>query len=269
MTAWHVDSDLARRYANGMADLVLAASVEAHVIACPACRETIAATVPAQRLTGIWDAVNAELDAPRRSRVERAMTRLGLRSGLARLTQAAGSAWQTRRPLTKLVPIGMALLLAVVTLSSTTRSAPIANHAEARPGASHGPAGSPGHPLGAGNLIGVTSEPGGAMTVAGKSLGIFILTAEMAKRLGIQTAAVRPERAAGRQRTIIPVAAVVGTGSDTWVYTNPEPSVFVRQKVTVDHVEGDFAVLTDGPPVGTMVATTGAATLYENELRYG
>jgi PadR family transcriptional regulator, regulatory protein PadR len=64
MTAWHVDDDLARRYALGLADLALAASLESHVITCRSCRERLAPNVAAERLTRIWDAVTARLDHP-------------------------------------------------------------------------------------------------------------------------------------------------------------------------------------------------------------
>ena len=69
------------------------------------------------------------------------------------------------------------------------------------------------------------------------------------------------------QRSIIPHASVIyDLNGDTWTYTNPEPLVFVRRQVIVDYIDGDQAVLLDGPPAGTAVVTVGAAELFGVEL---
>lgn len=70
----------------------------------------------------------------------------------------------------------------------------------------------------------------------------------------------------GTQRKIVPYAAVIyDVKGGTWVYTNPEPLVFVRQPVSVDYIEDDLAVLSEGPPAGTAVVTVGGALLYGAE----
>jgi hypothetical protein len=51
-----------------------------------------------------------------------------------------------------------------------------------------------------------------------------------------------------------------------WIYVNTKPLVFERQRVGVERVVGDLAVLSDGPPVGTPVVTVGAALLYGTEI---
>lgn len=51
-----------------------------------------------------------------------------------------------------------------------------------------------------------------------------------------------------------------------WVYVNTQPLTFERQRITVERVVGDMAVLSDGPPLGTPVVTTGAALLYGVEI---
>lgn len=67
-------------------------------------------------------------------------------------------------------------------------------------------------------------------------------------------------------RKIIPYAAVLyGVHGETWVYTNPEPLVFIRTAITVDYIEGDLAILLEGPEVGTPVVTVGAAELFGTE----
>jgi hypothetical protein len=53
---------------------------------------------------------------------------------------------------------------------------------------------------------------------------------------------------------------------DTWTFTNPEPLVFVRQRISVTYIDGNRAVLADGPAPGTPVVTVGAAELYGAEL---
>ena len=71
-------------------------------------------------------------------------------------------------------------------------------------------------------------------------------------------------------RKIIPYTAVLyDSRGDTWVYTNPEPLVFVRDHISISYIEGDLAVLFAGPPAGTAVVTVGAAELYGAEFGVG
>jgi hypothetical protein len=74
----------------------------------------------------------------------------------------------------------------------------------------------------------------------------------------------------GGQRKVIPYGAVIyDLHGETWVYTNPEPLVFVRHAILVDYIEGDVAVLLEGPPAGTEVATVGVAELFGTEFGVG
>jgi hypothetical protein len=71
-------------------------------------------------------------------------------------------------------------------------------------------------------------------------------------------------------RTVVPYAAVLyDSHGETWVYTSPQPLVFVRHRIEIDHIEGDRAVLRSGPPVGTTVVTVGAAELLGTEFEVG
>ncbi len=88
MTTWHAEPELLERYADGRTDDVLAASLEAHLLACAQCRGRVAAYVPASRLRGNWDAVVATLDAPTPGPLERLLVRSGLRASTARLLTA-------------------------------------------------------------------------------------------------------------------------------------------------------------------------------------
>ena len=68
-------------------------------------------------------------------------------------------------------------------------------------------------------------------------------------------------------RKVIPYAAVIyDTEGNTWVYTNPEPLVFVRQPIVVDYFAGDSAVLSEGPESGTAVVIVGGSELLGTEL---
>lgn len=65
---------------------------------------------------------------------------------------------------------------------------------------------------------------------------------------------------------IVPYSAVLyGLQGQTWVYTNPEPLVFVRQTIQVDYIEADMAILSAGPAAGTQVVVVGGAELYGAE----
>jgi hypothetical protein len=96
-----------------------------------------------------------------------------------------------------------------------------------------------------------------------------ILTAEAAKRLDIQTAHVRAAAVNGAQRTVIPYAAIIyDTHGATWVYLNPAPLTFVRHPITVDHIQGDQAFLSDRLPAGSAVVTVGVAELHGAEAEF-
>jgi len=109
-------------------------------------------------------------------------------------------------------------------------------------------------------------KPAQVEDVEGSDFKRVVLTAKAAERLDIQTALVRDEQVNGTQRLVVPYAAVIyGLQGETWVYTNGEPLVFVRHLINVDYIEGDLAVLLEGPPVGTEVVTVGGALLYGAE----
>lgn len=71
----------------------------------------------------------------------------------------------------------------------------------------------------------------------------------------------------GTTLKVVPYAAVIyDVSGKTWVYTNPEPLVFVRQSISVNYVEGDQAFLSEGPSPGTAVVTVGGPLLYGAEV---
>ena len=95
------------------------------------------------------------------------------------------------------------------------------------------------------------------------------LSEDAAKRLDIQTAAVRDAEVNGAKRTVIPYAAIIyDTEGATWVYLNSEPLTFVRHPVTVDDIKGDQAFLSEALPAGSAVVTVGVAELYGAESEF-
>jgi hypothetical protein len=69
------------------------------------------------------------------------------------------------------------------------------------------------------------------------------------------------------KQKIVPYGAVYYDAKGAaWTYLNPKPLTFERQRIGVDRVIGDVAVLSEGPPVGTPVVTVGAALLYGAEI---
>jgi len=106
--------------------------------------------------------------------------------------------------------------------------------------------------------------------VEGTEVSSVTLTEEAAKRLDIQAALIHDEQINGKQRKVMPYAAVLyDPEGETWAFTNPQPLVFVRQAVKIDYIEDDHAVLLEGPPSGTQVVTIGAAELFGAEIGVG
>lgn len=78
-----------------------------------------------------------------------------------------------------------------------------------------------------------------------------------------------PHLGNGELRKTVPYSAVIYDATGVaWVYTNPEPSSlsYVRERIDVDFVEGDVAVLKSGPATGTVVVSAGAMLLWGSEL---
>lgn len=106
--------------------------------------------------------------------------------------------------------------------------------------------------------------------IEGSDLSRVTVTAEAAKRLDIQTAPLRTVLIRGTLRKVIPYAALLyDKDGNTWAYVATEDSLtFVRASVTVDYIDGETAVLSAGPAVGTVVVTTGASELYGSEEEF-
>ncbi len=74
----------------------------------------------------------------------------------------------------------------------------------------------------------------------------------------------------GDKAMVVPYSSVIyDVGGDSWLYTNPEPLVFVRHKISIDRILGNVVVLKDGPAAGTKIVSVGAAELMGVELKVG
>ena len=103
--------------------------------------------------------------------------------------------------------------------------------------------------------------------IPGSDLSRVVLTDRAAQRLGLRTTKVRPGPAG---RTVVPYESVLyDENGDTWVYTNPEPMTFVRQRITVERIQGDQAILDSGPRAGITIVTVGSEELLGAELGVG
>jgi hypothetical protein len=116
-------------------------------------------------------------------------------------------------------------------------------------------------------------EPVHVEQIQGSEFSLVTLTEKAMERLDIQTAPVREvliHHSKETNRIVVPYSSVIyGPHGQTWVYTSTEPRTFVRHQINVDFIEGEMAVLNDGPPVGTVIATVGAAELYGAEFGLG
>lgn len=113
-------------------------------------------------------------------------------------------------------------------------------------------------------------EPALVEPIDGTEFNRLTLTEKAVERLDIQTDSVREELLNGEQRLVIPYGAVLyDLNGGTWAYTSSEPRVYVRQPITIETIDGDMVVLTNGPAPGTAVVTVGAAELYGADTGIG
>ena len=62
---------------------------------------------------------------------------------------------------------------------------------------------------------------------------------------------------------VVPYSSVhYDAKGDAWVYVTNAPRTFMRERVTVERVADDLAILSSGPSPGTRVATVGVSLLY-------
>jgi hypothetical protein len=126
---------------------------------------------------------------------------------------------------------------------------------------------------GAGLSAHVVAFPGGGDAPGGYTQAALYYAPDRSDHgltLGERARVELPLVGSGAKRLVVPYRAVLyDLDGEIWIYTSPQPGVFIRAPIVVDYVEGDTAVLNSGPPVGTAIATTGATELRGVEFGVG
>jgi hypothetical protein len=117
--SWHLDHDLAERYASGQTGGVVSASIEQHLIGCGSCRGLLAQSSVSRRSERIWAGVIDRIQAPPVRPLERILRRLGVADTTARLvtlTPSLRSSWI----------MGVVLVLVLAEVSAITSPSGVA-----------------------------------------------------------------------------------------------------------------------------------------------
>jgi hypothetical protein len=88
---WHADDGLLALYVRGDAGALRGTSIEQHLTHCADCRARIASHVDADPLEMVWSRIQEQAQAPRPTRIERMLTRLGVSEPDALLVAVAPS----------------------------------------------------------------------------------------------------------------------------------------------------------------------------------
>jgi len=116
-------------------------------------------------------------------------------------------------------------------------------------------------------------EPAQTEHIEGSELSKLTLTEKAAKRIGIETVNVKEVSVSDTDVSIqkmVPYSSVLyDTDGKTWVYTNPNPLVFIRQEIKITTIEGREAFLSEGPSTGVAIVTQGATELLGTEYHVG
>jgi hypothetical protein len=103
--------------------------------------------------------------------------------------------------------------------------------------------------------------------VDGTDVARVTLSAHAIKRLDLRTAQAENVLVKAKRRTVVPYGAILydATGQ-TWVYASPKAGTFVRQRVSVDVIDGNRAILAARAAAGLRVVTVGVQELWGAEL---
>jgi hypothetical protein len=115
-------------------------------------------------------------------------------------------------------------------------------------------------------------HPAVVQAIEGSNLKRVTLTEKAIARIDLKTTEVREQHMprSNSPRKVVPYAALIyDPQGQTWIYTSPQPRTFIRHKVDVAYVHGDLAVLNDGPPAGTVIASKAVAESYGADFSVG
>ena len=94
-----------------------------------------------------------------------------------------------------------------------------------------------------------------------------MLSRQASERIGLRTVPIAPAGGGARRLTFVPYSALMyEPDGSAFVYQRSAPLAFVRRPVGVDHIAGNDAFLSSGPPAGTSVVTVGADELHGVEI---
>ncbi len=109
-------------------------------------------------------------------------------------------------------------------------------------------------------------DPASVEDVADGVLPRITLTERAVERLAITTDVVQTTD----DGFVVPSAAVlITTDGSYWVYTNPEPLVYLRSEIRPVTEADQQAFFSEGPPAGTPVVVAGVPELYGTETGIG
>jgi len=98
--------------------------------------------------------------------------------------------------------------------------------------------------------------------IKGTDLNRVTMADKTASLVPVRTGTVRGD---GSQKVVPHRALIYNPDGDAFVYTKPKAQTYVRAPVEVVDVEGDRALLSEGPAPGTPIVSLGAAELLATE----
>ena len=111
----------------------------------------------------------------------------------------------------------------------------------------------------------IEHQPYSLEPIEGEEVLRVTLTEAAVEHAGIETAPVEKRGST----LVVPYDAVyLDAHGEFWVYTNPEPLVFVRAPIEIARETSTQAILSDGPPARTQVVTVGVPELYGSETQF-
>lgn len=100
-------------------------------------------------------------------------------------------------------------------------------------------------------------------SIPGSKLHRIILTAQAANRIDVQTVTPKQQGTA----KVIPYDAVLyDPQGKAWVYTETAKLTYVRAPITIESINGNEVMLTNGPALNTKIVTVGTSELYGSEF---
>ncbi|VAX00550.1 hypothetical protein MNBD_GAMMA22-2981 [hydrothermal vent metagenome] len=117
-----------------------------------------------------------------------------------------------------------------------------------------------------------SAAPAHVEAIKGSELSRVTLSEQAFKRIDIKTTQVQElasDGVAQKQKTIPYASVLYDKHGKTWAYVKTKTRTFVRQSIGIVRIDGDQAILSNGPAIGTNVVTVGVAELFGSETGIG